>query len=114
MKVEKELSEQSEEYKLYHLLGTLFSQELDAKEKIEILEMEYEIPIEEKFREDVKAMCNLSQGVKEAGRMEGRREEMKNTENERNRANKEKQRADELERQNARLMEVLVAHGLTV
>ena len=54
MKVEKELSEQSEEYKLYHLLGTLFSQELDAKEKIEILEMEYEIPIEEKFREDVR------------------------------------------------------------
>ena len=52
-------------------------------------------------------MCNLSQGIKEAGRMEGRREEMKNTENERNRANKEKQRADELERQNARLMEVL-------
>lgn len=111
----KQLPEQSEEYKLHRLLGILFSQELEAKEKIEILEKEYGIPVEEEFRKDVKEMCNLSQGIKEAGRMEGRREgieigrmkEMKNTESERN-------RADELERQNARLMEVLAAHGLTV
>ena len=82
---------------------------------IEILEKEYRILMEEKFRKDVKEMCNLSQGIKESGRMEGRQEgieigrmkEMINTE-------KEKQRADELERQNARLMEVLADHGLTV
>lgn len=111
----KRLPEQSEEYKMHRLLGALFSQELDAKEKIEILEKEYGIPMEEKFRKDVKEMCNLSQGIKESGRMEGRQEgieigrmkEMINTE-------KEKQRADELERQNARLMEVLADHGLTV
>ena len=114
----KELPEQSEKYKLHRLLGILFSQELEAKEKIEILEKEYRIPMKEEFRKDVKEMCNLSQGIKEAGRMEGieigRTKEMINTEKERERANKEKQRANELERQNARLMEVLAAHGLTV
>ncbi len=71
--------------------------------------------MEEKFREDVKEMCNLSQGIKEAGRMEGRREgmeigrmrEMINTE-------KEKQRADELEKKNARLRKLAIEHGIVI
>lgn len=33
---------------------------------------EYNIPINDKMREDVKAMCNLSQGIREKGRAEGR------------------------------------------
>ena len=99
------------DWKLVHcLLGILFSQELEAKEKLEILEKEYGIPIEE-FRKDVMEMCNLSQGIKEAGRMEGieigRMREMINTK-------KEKQRADELERRNKWLMEQLSVHGIRV
>lgn len=35
---------------------------------------EYNIPINDKMREDVKAMCNLSQGIREKGRAEGRAE----------------------------------------
>ena len=100
------------DWKLVHcLLGILFSQELEAKEKLEILEKEYGIPIEEEFRKDVMEMCNLSQGIKEAGRMEGieigRMREMINTK-------KEKQRADELERRNKWLMEQLSVHGIRV
>lgn len=115
--LEKQLPEQSEEYNLHRLLGTLFSQELDAKEKLAILEKEYGMPMEEEFRKDVKEMCNLSQGIKEDGRME----EAKNTERERKRADKEKQRAekerqraDELERQNKWLIEQLAVHGIIV
>lgn len=85
--------------------------QLEAKEKLENLEKEYGIPIEEEFRKDVMEMCNLSQGIKEAGRMEGieigRMREMINTE-------KEKQRADELERRNKWLMEQLSVHGIRV
>ena len=60
-------------------------------------------------------MCNLSQGIKEEGiRIEkiegielGRSEERENTE-------REKRRADELERKNIWLMEQLAAHGISV
>ena len=37
-----------------------------------IIGNEYAIPMEKDFREDVSIMCNLSQGIKEAGIAEGR------------------------------------------
>lgn len=40
---------------------------LTATEKLDIIGNEYDIPIEEKFREEVDIMCNLSQSVKEKG-----------------------------------------------
>lgn len=54
-------------YELHRLLGTLLSKELTEKEKLNIIESEYEIPVEKNFREDVSFMCNLSQGIKEEG-----------------------------------------------
>lgn len=73
-----ELPEHDEEYELHRLLGALLSNKLSVTEKLTIIETEYEIPVEEDFREDVSVMCNLSQGIKEAGieigRAEGRLE----------------------------------------
>ena len=39
--------------------------ELTADEKLGIMETEYSIHADEKIREDVSAMCNLSQGIKD-------------------------------------------------
>lgn len=103
----KNIPEQRAEYKLHRFLGILFSQELGAEEKIKILENEYHILMEDKLKKDVEEMCNLSQAIKEAGIEIGRNEEKKNTE-------KERKRADELERKNAWLMEQLAAHGIGV
>lgn len=36
-----------------------------------LLDKEYNIPIEDSIRKDVSVMCNLSQGIKEAGIAEG-------------------------------------------
>lgn len=61
------LPEHNEEYELHRLLGALLSTELSMEEKFDIIETEYGIPMEEEFREDVRIMCNLSQGVLERG-----------------------------------------------
>ncbi len=59
--------EHDEKYELHRLLGALLSKELTMDEKLNIVETEYDIPIEEDFRKDVGVMCNLSQGIKEEG-----------------------------------------------
>ena len=41
-------------------------------EKLSIIETEYQIPVETEMGKDVEYMCNLSQGIKEAGIAEGR------------------------------------------
>lgn len=43
------------------------SKELTKNEKLNIIENEYDIPIDEELRKDVGVMCNLSQGIKEEG-----------------------------------------------
>ena len=63
----KELPEHDETYELHRLLGALLSKELTIDEKLNIIGKEYDIPIEENFRNDVSVMCNLSQGIKEDG-----------------------------------------------
>ena len=50
---------------MHRLLGALLSSELKEREKLEILEHEYNIPINDEFREEVKIMCNLSSGIEE-------------------------------------------------
>ena len=60
-----------EKYELHRLLGTLFSVDIPADEKIEIIEKEYSIPADGKIREDVSEMCNLSQGILERGEARG-------------------------------------------
>ncbi len=44
--------------------------ELSVNEKLEIMEKEYSIPLDDRIRGDVSAMCNLSQGIREKGRAE--------------------------------------------
>ena len=63
----KELPPHDENYELHRLLGALLSKELTIDEKLNIIDSEYDIPIEENFRKDVSVMCNLSQGIKEDG-----------------------------------------------
>lgn len=69
--VGNELPEQNGEYELHRLLLAMLSMELSTDEKLRIMETEYNIPINDKMREDVNAMCNLSQGIREKGRAEG-------------------------------------------
>ena len=58
-----DLPEHDEKYELHRLLGALLSKELSAEEKLNIIEKEYNIPVESSIRKDVSAMCNLSQGI---------------------------------------------------
>jgi hypothetical protein len=41
--------------------------DLSVNEKLDIIETEYHIPIEDSIRKDVSVMCNLSQGILEKG-----------------------------------------------
>ena len=59
----KELPKQDDKYELHRLLGALLSQKLTPNEKLNIIEKEYNIPLEENIRRDMSVMCNLSQGI---------------------------------------------------
>ena len=63
--------EKGEYYELHRLLGTLLSMHLSAAEKLNVMEQEYDISVNEDIRKEVGIMCNLSQGIKEAGLAEG-------------------------------------------
>lgn len=63
----KELPEHDEKYELHRLLGTLLSQHLTEKERLDIIGMEYNIPLKKNLRKDVNVMCNLSEGIEERG-----------------------------------------------
>ena len=65
--ISNELPEHDEKYELHRLLSTLLSMELAVDEKLSIMENEYNIPVDGRIREDVNAMCNLSQGILERG-----------------------------------------------
>ena len=72
----KELPEQNEQYELHRLLGLFFgSHGLTNEQKLNIINSEYGIPIED-VREEVHFMCNLSQGIKEEGMQQGMRQGM--------------------------------------
>ena len=59
------------EYKLHRLLGILFANKITKEEKMEILEREYQISINEKLEKELEAMCNLGRGMVEQGIKEG-------------------------------------------
>ena len=61
--IDNKLPMQEEKYELHRLLCTLLSIDLSADEKLKIMEKEYDILVDDKMREDVSAMCNLSQPV---------------------------------------------------
>ena len=72
--IAEELPEHDDKYELHRLLSAVLSMELSVDEKLGIMETEYGIPLNDKMREDVITMCNLSQGIREKGRAEGRAE----------------------------------------
>ena len=47
------------------MICALFSNELSENQKFDILEKEYNIPVNTELREDVSVMCNLSLGIEE-------------------------------------------------
>ncbi len=63
--ITNEIPEQEKAYEMHRLIGTLLSSDLKEEEKLEIIEQEYNIPINNEFREDVRIMCNLSTGIEE-------------------------------------------------
>ncbi len=65
--IKNELPEHDEKYELHRLLGALLSDELTVNEKLNIIEKEYDIPVEDDLKEGVETMCNLSQGIEDKG-----------------------------------------------
>ena len=58
-------NEHDDKYELHRLLSTLLSTGLSVDEKLGIMENEYSIAVDDRIREDVSIMCNLSQGIRE-------------------------------------------------
>ena len=56
------------------LLDVLLSPTAGEVKKRQVLQQEFEIPMTETLEEEVRLMCNLSQGVRNLGRAEGRAE----------------------------------------
>ncbi len=61
--VPNDLPERNEQYELHRLLAALFSRHLDVSDRINIIRDEYDIPTEVDIGEEMKEMCNLSDGV---------------------------------------------------
>ncbi len=66
-----EESWRTKETLLHGLLGTIFSKELKAEEKLNILEHDYEVEITREVKEGVNKMCNLSDAIEERGIQQG-------------------------------------------
>lgn len=60
-----ELPVHDERYELHRLIGALLSSSIELNEKLEIMEKEYNLPVNSDFRRDVNVMCNLSDGIEE-------------------------------------------------
>ena len=68
----KEIPPKEEKYELHRLLGTLLSQTMTAEQKLKLMKQEYDIPVDRNgIRDEVKVMCNLSEGVEEMGYVRG-------------------------------------------
>ena len=63
--ITNDIPKHDKNYELHRLIGTLLSSKLKEQEKLDIIEHEYNIPISQEFREDVRIMCNLSTGIEE-------------------------------------------------
>ena len=64
-------NEDETEHELLRLLEVLLSSDKKAKEKKDILENEFQIPMTEKMQTEVEYMCNLSDGVEQKGIEQG-------------------------------------------
>ena len=70
--ITNELPEKDEKYELHRLICSLLSNELSENQKFDILEKEYNIPVNTELREDVSVMCNLSLGIEERAEARGK------------------------------------------
>lgn len=68
--VTNDLPEHDEKYELHRLIGALLSDRLRENEKLDIIEKEYKIPVNDNLRKDVNVMCNLSQGIVDEAKIE--------------------------------------------
>ena len=69
--ITNELPEKDEKYELHRLICALLSNEIQKNQKFDILEKEYNIPVDTELREDVSVMCNLSLGIEERAEARG-------------------------------------------
>ncbi len=65
-------SDHDRETDVLKLLDVLLSEETVQSEKRRILQEEFDIPMTEHLEQEVSVMCNLSQGIRQKGRVEGR------------------------------------------
>lgn len=61
----KDLPQFEKKYELHRLLGALLSDSISQNEKLNIIEKEYNISIENDIREEVYSMFNLGEGIEE-------------------------------------------------
>lgn len=61
----KDLPQFEKKYEPHRLLGALLSDSISQNEKLNIIEKEYNISIENDIREEVYSMCNLGEGIEE-------------------------------------------------
>lgn len=72
--VTNKIPEREEKYELHRLISALLSDKLQVKTKLDIMD-EYNIPINDDFREDVNTMCNLAEGIEERAIAKTQKEE---------------------------------------
>ena len=65
--VQNQISRRNKKYALHRLLRTLLSDKISIQEKTQIISQEYQIKMDDKMREVVNTMCNLSDGIEERG-----------------------------------------------
>ena len=75
-KIQENIKEQDtiKSKELCRMLNTLFSNELEKKERLIKLENGFDISIDNDLKEEVEEMCNLGQGILERGEARGRQE----------------------------------------
>ena len=61
--ITNDIPDHEEKYEMHRLIGALLLSGLKEQEKLNIIEHEYNIQISNELREDVRIMCNLSQGI---------------------------------------------------
>ena len=71
VRLSKTIAEAGESTKLHRLLGALLSSRMTGQEKKDIIESEYNIPMQENVGRRVNIMCNLSDLIEEQGIEQG-------------------------------------------
>ena len=64
------------ETSLHGFLGTIFSENLKAEEKLKILESDYRVEVTREMKEGISRMCNLSDAIEERGIQQGEEQKL--------------------------------------